>query len=137
MIAVVCISARFFYEKYLLSQKNLDLAYVENVYKMQFWGGWNAELTDEEYINRIMKLLPNAKATNMNRYEDLGGQDYTVYIYYTDENGDNEVESFEVIRDKKKYYIEPFYTGEVWQIDEDLYQLLFETTIKLRAGELN
>ena len=143
-LVVIVILGNKLHEKILLSQKRLDLPDSENVYKIYFMHGaqWYAELTDTEYITQIMESLSNARATNITNYYDIAlGIQYTGIIYYLDENGESQSKSFDVSRENKKYYIYfveyGWPEGEVWQIDEELHQLLFETTIKLRAGELD
>lgn len=143
MLIFFIAAAKIIYANYTLSQKQLDLPNNESVYEIDFWAGsqWNAELSDKETILKIMELLPDARATNLfntlHKETKVSAPNYYVYIRYYNSGMEEECMYFGVINHKGKYYIEFVSDDYIWQIDDELYQLLFETTMKLRAGELN
>ena len=127
------------YENYLLSQKKFDIPKIENINYIYFTGNklFVCTLTDQNRIAEIMESLSCAKATNIEYGETSARLEYEVLISYIDENGEMMLDSFDVIVHKKKYYISPFPYNEVWQIDEELYELLLNTIIDIQSGKIS
>ena len=139
LIVIIIIAGSKCYEKYTLSQKRLDLSYMSNVYKIKFdyYGRWGGVLTDKKCIEDIMNYLSNVKATNeYSGIEHSVEVKYQVVIKYYDNEGEEEGYSFGVIERNGKHYLVPLLENELWQMDDEFYNYLNETVVKVVSGEL-
>ena len=84
-----------------------------------------------------MNFLPNVKATNeyINMHQ-ISVAEYQVVIKYYDNDGEEEGYSFSVIERNGKHYLVPFLENELWQMDDEFYNYLNETVVKVVSGEL-
>ncbi len=138
-IAVIAVSAVIVgLDYYKLSKQQIIVPEVNSVYQIRyFYGGTRQSmyLTDTDCIAQIVEKLPNSKATHKRAYE-VGTQEFSLWLYYINENNEEEIADYTVHRINGKAYISPFYEDSVWSISDDFYQFLFETEIKLKKGEL-
>ena len=142
IISTVIFVANKCYENYLLSQKKLDVTHISDVYEIiisyyGFGGVGGGILTDKTSIEEIMNFLPNVKATNeyINMHQ-ISVAEYQVVIKYYDNDGEEEGYSFSVIERNGKHYLVPFLENELWQMDDEFYNYLNETVVKVVSGEL-
>ena len=139
IISTVIFVANKCYENYLLSQKKLDVTHISDVYliKFEYYGVGGGILTDKTSIEEIMNFLPSVKATNeyINMHQ-ISEVKYHVVIKYYDNDGEEEGYSFGVINRNGKHYLVPFLENELWQMDDEFYNYLNETVVKVVSGEL-